>query len=214
MKKFDGSPCFPPRHVQTLPYKLSPQELTLCNAVTGYVQQNFQRAEAAENRNVGLALTVLQRRLASSVAAIRSSLERRHKRLKDLQKLGKLRQEFDALPEDFDDLTEAERWQFEDDLVERLTMAENMAELEAEIEDLERLVQLARHTERHVTETKYEELRKVLSQHISGRNERLLIFTEHRDTLDFLIDKLTNLGFTCCTIHGGMPLQQRIDAER
>ena len=214
MQKFDGSPCFPPRHVQTLPYKLSPQELTLYNAVTEYVQHNFQRAEAAENRNVGLALTVLQRRLASSVAAIRSSLERRRKRLTDLQKLGKLKQEFGELPDDFDDLTEAERWQFEDDLVERLTMAENMAELEAEIEDLERLVQLARHTERHVTETKFEELRNVLSQHISGRNERLLIFTEHKDTLDFLIDKVTNLGFTCCTIHGGMPLQKRIDAER
>jgi superfamily II DNA or RNA helicase len=214
MKKFDGSPCFPPRHVQTLPYQLSPQELTLYNAVTAYVQHNFQRAEAAENRNVGLALTVLQRRLASSVAAIRLSLERRRKRLTDLQKLGRLKQEYDELPEDFDDLTEAERWQCEDDLVERLTMAENMAELEAEIADLDRLVQLARHTERTVTETKFAELRKVLSQQISGRNERLLLFTEHKDTLDFLIDKLTNLGFTCCTIHGGMPLQKRIDAER
>ncbi|HLQ45182.1 MAG TPA: helicase-related protein, partial [Planctomycetaceae bacterium] len=188
--------------------------MTLYNAVTEYVQHNFQRAEAAENRNVGLALTVLQRRLASSVAAIRSSLERRRKRLIDLQKLGKLKQEFGELPEDFDDLTEAERWQFEDDLVERLTMAENMAELEAEIEELERLVRLARHTERNVTETKFEELRDVLSQHISRRDERLLIFTEHKDTLDFLIEKLTNLGFTCCTIHGGMPLQKRIDAER
>jgi superfamily II DNA or RNA helicase len=214
MRKFDGSPCFPPRHVQTLPYKLSPQELTLYNAVTAYVQHHFQRAEATENRNVGLALTVLQRRLASSVAAIRLSLERRRKRLQDLQKLGKLKQEYGELPEDFDDLTEAERWQFEDDLVERFTMAENMAELEAEIEELERLVQLARQTERTVTETKFEELRKVLSQHISGRDERLLIFTEHKDTLDFLIDKLTNLGFRCCTIHGGMPLQKRIDAER
>jgi len=214
MQKFDGSPCFPPRHVQTLPYKLSPQELTLYNAVTAYVQHHFQRAEATENRNVGLALTVLQRRLASSVAAIRLSLERRRKRLQDLQKLGKLKQEYGELPEDFDDLTAAERWQFEDDFVERFTMAENMAELEAEIEELERLVQLARHTERHVTETKFEELRRVLSQHISGRDERLLIFTEHKDTLDFLIDKLTNLGFRCCTIHGGMSLQKRIDAER
>ena len=66
--------------------------------MTEYVQQNFQRAEAAENRNVGLALTVLQRRLASSVAAIRLSLERRRKRLKDLQKLGKLKQELANYP--------------------------------------------------------------------------------------------------------------------
>jgi hypothetical protein len=214
MKKFDGSPCFPPRHVQTLPYKLSPDELKLYDAVTEYVQNNFQRAVAAENRNVGLALTVLQRRLASSFAAIRSSLERRRKRLKDLRKLGKLKQEHGELPEDLDDLTEAERWKFEDDLVERLTMAENMAELEAEIEDLDRLVDLARHTERHVSETKFEELRDVISNHISGRNERLLVFTEHKDTLDFLVGKLRNLGFYCCTIHGGMSLEKRIDAER
>src|SRR5262245_31397413 len=170
MKKFDGSPCFPPRHVQSLSYKLSPEELRLYDAVTEYVQHNFQRADAAENRNVGLALTVLQRRLASSLAAIRRSLERRCKRLKELQKLGKLKQEYGELPDDLDDLTESERWRFEDDLVERLTMAENMAELEAEIEDLERLVQLARQTEKNVTETKFEELRSVISNHISGRN--------------------------------------------
>ncbi len=214
MKKFDGSPCFPPRHVQTLPYKLSSEELRLYDAVTEYVQQNFQRAEAAENRNVGLALTVLQRRLASSVAAIRLSLERRRKRLKDLQKLGRLKQEYGELPEDLDDLTESERWHFEDDLVERLTMAENMAELEAEIAELDRLVQLARHTERNVIETKFEELRTVISNHISGTIERLLVFTEHKDTLNFLVGRLTNSGFHCCVIHGGMSLEKRIDAER
>ena len=93
-------------------------------------------------------------------------------------------------------------------------MAENMAELEAEIEDLERLVQLARQTEKNAPETKFEELRSVISNHISGRSERLLVFTEHKDTLDFLVKKLTNLGFYCCTIHGGMSLEKRIDAER
>ncbi|MBI2806091.1 MAG: DUF3883 domain-containing protein [Planctomycetes bacterium] len=214
MRKFDGSPCFPPRHVQTLPYKLTGDELKLYEAVTDYVQNNFQRAAQAENRNVGLALTVLQRRLASSLAAIRMSLERRHRKLKELQRLGKLKQEFGELPEDLDDLAEADRWHFEDDLVERVTMAENMAELEAEIEELDRLVKLAKHTERSVPETKFEELRSVVSQQLSGRLERLLVFTEHKDTLDFLVGKLTNLGFHCCTIHGGMPLEKRIAAER
>jgi superfamily II DNA or RNA helicase len=214
MRKFDGSPCFPPRHVQTLPYKLAPDELKLYEAVTDYVQNNFQRATQAENRNVGLALTVLQRRLASSFAAIRLSLERRLRRLRELHRLGKLRQEFGELPEELDDLTEGDRWQFEDALVERVTMAENMAELEAEIDQLNNLVKLARHTERHVPETKFEELRSVVSQHLSGRLERLLVFTEHKDTLDFLVGKLTNLGFHCCTIHGGMALEKRIAAER
>jgi superfamily II DNA or RNA helicase len=214
MKKFDGSPCFPPRHVLTLAYRLSPDELKLYEAVTKYVQDNFQRAEQAENRNVGLALTVLQRRLASSVAAIRLSLERRLKRLRDLRKLGKLKQEYGEIPDDLDDLTEADRWKFEDDVVERLTMAENMAELETEIEELDRLVRLAKHTEKNVTETKFEELRSVISERLSGRAERLLVFTEHKDTLDFLIGRLTNLGFYCCMIHGGMSLEKRIDAER
>ena len=214
MKKFDGSPCFPPRNVKTLPYKLTPDELALYEAVTDYVQHNFQRAEAAENRNVGLALTVLQRRLASSMAAIRMSLERRLKRLKDLHKLGQLKQEFGELPDDLDDLTESDRWHFEDDLVDRLTMAGTMAELETEIEDLEGLVKLAKANEKNVPETKFEELRSVISDHLSGRDERLLVFTEHKDTLDFLIRKLTNLGFYCCMIHGGMPLEKRIDAER
>lgn len=79
---------------------------------------------------------------------------------------------------------------------------------------MDELVQLARHTERNVTETKFEELRGVISNHLSGRAERLLVFTEHKDMLDFLVGKLTNLGFHCCTIHGGMPLEKRIDAER
>src|SRR5262249_7937567 len=151
--------------------------------VTSYVQHHFQRAISADNRNVGLALTVLQRRLASSIAAIRLSLERRLKRLKDLHKLGKIRQEHGEIPDDLDDLTEDERWRFEDDIVERLTMSENIFELETEIQELERILQRAKHNEKNVKETKFEELRQVIGENVSGRDERLLIFTEHKDTL-------------------------------
>lgn len=214
MKKFDGTPCFPPRHVRTLPYELSKDELDLYEGVTSYVKDHFQRADQESNRNVGLALTVLQRRLASSIAAVTLSLERRLKRLKDLRKLGKLHQEFGEIPEDLEDLSEADRWKFEDDVVERLTTAANMAELEVEISELERLVSKAKRARSYTHETKFEELRKVISEQVSGKKERLLIFTEHKDTLDFLLGKLGDLGFYCCQIHGGMPLQKRIDAER
>ena len=214
MMKFDGTPCFPPRHVKTLPYELKGEELDLYEAVTDYVKNNFQRAESEGNRNVGLALTVLQRRLASSIAAITLSLERRLKKLRSLRKLGKIKQEFGDIPEELEDLTEAERWKFEDDFVERLTTAGTMAELEVEIAEPEQLVRKAKHAARHVKETKFEELRKVISEHVSGKNERLLIFTEHKDTLFFLLSKLKDLGFYCCTIHGGMPLPKRVDAER
>ncbi len=228
MRKFNGEPCFPPRHVKTLSYKLKgdergiPSEATelgLYNAVTNYVTHHFQRADDQGNRNVGLALTVLQRRLASSLAAICSSLERRFKRLKDLKKLGHLRKQIDEgdLPEDFedlDDMDERDRWRLEDEAVERLTLAQNMAELDTEIDELARLVDLARQTQRSATETKFEQLRDVIGKHLAGTSEKLLVFTEHKDTLDFLVRKLTDLGFRVTQIHGGMPLERRIAAER
>jgi len=228
MRKFNGEPCFPPRHVMTLSYELKggergvtdeATELGLYNAVTNYVTHHFRRADDAGNRNVGLALTVLQRRLASSLAAIRSSLERRLKRLKDLKKLGHLRQQIDEgeLPEDFedlDDMDERDRWRLEDDAVERLTLAQNMVELDAEIDELTRLVDLARRTQRSAVETKFEQLRDVIGKHIAGTAEKLLVFTEHKDTLDFLVGKITDLGFRVTQIHGGMSLEKRIAAER
>jgi len=228
MNKFNGEPCFPPRHVETLSYRLKGSndgipnevsELGLYNAVTNYVTHHFRRAEDEGNRNVGLALTVLQRRLASSIAAIRSSLERRVKRLKDLRKLGHLRKQMEEgrVPEDFedlDDMDERDRWRLEDEVVERLTLAQNMTELDTEIDELTRLVDLARKSQRSVVETKFEQLRDVIGKHIAGTNEKLLVFTEHRDTLSFLLRKLTDLGFRVTQIHGGMSLVKRIDAER
>ena len=83
--KFDGTPLFPERIAYTVPYKLSPPEAHLYKAVTDYVREEFNRAEALQNDKragtVGFALTILQRRLASSPEAIYQSLRRRHERL-------------------------------------------------------------------------------------------------------------------------------------
>ena len=83
--KFDGTPLFPERIAYTVPYHLSPQEEALYKAVTEYVRNEFNRAEALENDKragtVGFALTILQRRLASSPEAIYQSLRRRRERL-------------------------------------------------------------------------------------------------------------------------------------
>ena len=83
--KFDGTPLFPERIAYTVPYKLSEAEAHLYKAVTDYVREEFNRAEALENDKragtVGFALTILQRRLASSPEAIYQSLRRRRERL-------------------------------------------------------------------------------------------------------------------------------------
>ena len=83
--KFDSRPLFPERIAHTVPYRLSPPEARLYKAVTDYVREEFNRAEALESEQragtVGFALTVLQRRLASSPQAIHQSLRRRRERL-------------------------------------------------------------------------------------------------------------------------------------
>src|ERR1700688_3086545 len=83
--KFDATPLFPERIAHTVPYKLSQSEAQLYKAVTEYVTEEFNRAEALQNDKrsgtVGFALTILQRRLASSPEAIYQSLRRRRERL-------------------------------------------------------------------------------------------------------------------------------------
>jgi len=78
--KFDGTPLFPERIAYTVPYKLSDAEARLYREVTEYVREEFNRAEALQNDKragtVGFALTILQRRLASSSEAIYQSLRR------------------------------------------------------------------------------------------------------------------------------------------
>jgi len=212
MVGFDGKPLFPPRHAQTIGYRLSPLERELYEVVTRYVENHFQRAFREGNRNVQLALIVLQRRLASSLRAIRKSLENRRNRLWEVQRLGRLLLEEPAevWVEDLEDLPEAERWRIEDEAVGRFTMARDLEELAREIEELDRLLALARRAEAVGTERKLEELRGVLQQeNLFHSDEKLLIFTEARDTLDYLVEKLRGWGFRVTQIHGGMRLGDR-----
>ncbi|MGQ9584105.1 MAG: helicase-related protein [Anaerolineae bacterium] len=215
LKQFDGTPIFPPRHVHTPKYRLNDDEVRLYNAVTKYVEEAYNRALQKEKRNVAFALLILQRRLASSVRAARRSLERRKHRLEELLKLGQwLAEGRDIDEEALEDSPELERLKLEEELVERLTAAETREELEAEVDLLGNLIRLAREVERTGIETKLEELRKVLeSELIRRRGEKLLIFTEARDTLDYLAERLREWGYSVVTLHGGMNLDARIQAE-
>lgn len=207
MVGFDRKPLFPPRHARTVGYRLTPIEEELYKAVTQYVENNFQRAFQEENRNVQLALTVLQRRVASSLRAIRKSLENRRKRLGEVQRLGRLLSDEskEIGEEDLEDLPEVERWRMEDEAVARFTVARDLQELAREIEELDRLLVLARRAEESGTERKLDELQGVMQEaNLFHTEEKLLIFTEAKDTLDYLIEKLQGWGFRATQIHGGM----------
>ncbi|MGB9622442.1 MAG: DEAD/DEAH box helicase, partial [Candidatus Bathyarchaeia archaeon] len=218
LHNFDGTPLFPPRHVKTIKYYLSDDEKRLYNAVTEYVKKYYQRAIDKDRRSVAFALIILQRRLASSVRAIRKSLERRINRLQELSKaleIGEMPKEPSYIDEEeLEEQPEAERWKREDELSERLTSAETFDELKQEIDKLRELVRLAYEAEKKEVETKLNELRKVIeSKRLKEIGVKLLIFTEFRDTLEYLVEKLKSWGFSVCYIHGAQKLDERIGAE-
>ncbi len=219
LKDFEGKPLFLPRHVQTLSFHLgreSPKEQELYNELSRYVNSEYNKALTKDKRNnVAFALVILQRRLASSTYALRNSLVRRKARLQELLE-GAEKKKSPVRPIDFetiDDLSEEERWK-EEEIWETLSVAENRAELQREIEILGTLADKAQEIIDSESEIKVRELKKTLDNlesEFSG--EKILIFTESRDTLSYLQSKMDAWGYTVTVIHGGLKLEERIEAE-
>lgn len=235
--KFDGKPLFPERIAITVPYQLTPDEERLYVEVTNYVREQFNRAdnlESGRRGSVGFALTILQRRLASSPEAIYQSLRRRKEKLQARLEEEKLFNRVELRterPSDFDeeddiesyvdDQTAEEQEQVENEFVDRATTARTIQELEAEINTLKQLEELALTVKRSGTDKKWEELSNILTENEwmfdDARNRRkLVIFTEHRDTLNYLALKIrTLLGSqnAVVTIQGGMNREDRKKAQ-
>ena len=256
---FDGTPLFPERIAYTVPYELSPAEAGLYKAVTDYVREEFNRAEALQNDRragtVGFALTILQRRLASSPEAIYQSLRRRRERLESqlremevLHRGGRhtaqssMAQGFDPEDvEDLDDAPEDEVLAAEEAVLDQATAAKSIAELRAEIDTLKGLERLALNVRRGGTDTKWRQLASLLSEIFtvhgqadrvaepdvpygagpiprpeSSPRQKLVLFTEHRDTLSYLNDRITTLlgrAESTVQIHGGMGREDRLKAQ-
>jgi superfamily II DNA or RNA helicase len=226
---FDGKPLFPERKADTVPYELTPLERELYDEVTAYVRDGMNRAAKLEGKRkntVGFALTVLQRRLASSPEAIHQSLVRRTQRLeRRKQELIEGKGVADSFtgpevdPADFDeeDFSAAEVEGLEDELVDAATAARTVEELEIELSDLARLVANAETVRAAETDRKWSELRTIIEDETLMRPgdeppRKLIIFTEHRDTLEYLSRRIrTLLGRPEAVevIHGGVKRSDR-----
>ena len=245
--KFDGTALFPERLAYTVNYELSPLEADLYRQVTEYVREEMNRAERlaqeGEGRRgivVGFALTILQRRLASSPEAIYQSLRRRRERLeKRLREEKLLKRGAEArletvvpeiteeIIEDIDDAPDGEVEEIEEEVVDQASAARTIAELSAEIETLRRLESLAQAVRRSGTDKKWEELSGLLqgsgkveaSAHLfddQGHRRKLVIFTEHRDTLTYLANQIRSLlgrPERVVIIHGGLGREERKKAQ-
>ncbi|NLG83536.1 MAG: DUF3883 domain-containing protein [Firmicutes bacterium] len=257
--KFDGTPLFPERIAYTVPYRLSEPEARLYKEVTDYVREEFNRAEALADEKragtVGFALTILQRRLASSPEAIYQSLRRRRERLESKLRELEILQRGAAVSvssiltpvmevEDIEDLEEApeeEVMKKEEEILDRATAARTITELKAEIATLKRLEALALAVRRSGEDRKYRELANLLMEiftpgaladrigeeqspyggssipkPVSSPRQKLVIFTEHRDTLNYLVERITTLfgrPEAVVAIHGGMGREERRKAQ-
>lgn len=226
--KFDGTPLFPERRAYTVNYKLSPLEGRLYDEVTDYVQNEMGKADALDGKrrgSVGFALTSLQRRLASSPEAIYQSLRRRRERLERRLAEAKLgaktftpvSEQLPLVPEDDDDLDAQEQEELEEVLVDDATAARTAAELEREVIQLGLLEGLAKKLVSSGEDKKWEELSRILQDNpelkdSSGKMRKLIIFSEHRDTLNYLHQKIAGvLGGrdSIVTIHGGTHRDER-----
>jgi superfamily II DNA or RNA helicase len=230
---FEGKRLFRERVAMTVKYDLSPAEQQLYDDVTSYVQEGMGRAQAMQEGGdkrrglaVGFALAALQRRLASSPEAIYQSLRRRKEKLSAqlvaAQKAGHLEitrnvggrlADPDGL--DTDDFDDDEFENLEDEAIENAMTAESMEELEREIAELRMLEGLAATVRSSGEDRKWVELRKILQSdelNAPGEPRKLIIFSEHRDTLNYLEGRIkTLLGKpeAIVAIHGGMRRDER-----
>jgi superfamily II DNA or RNA helicase len=234
--RFDNTPLFPERKAYTVNYSLSDLETGLYEAVTHYVQMQMGKADQLDGQrkgSVGFALTALQRRLASSPEAIFQSLKRRRERLSDRlreEKLGErgrrvLAETVFEVPNDGDfdddDLNATEQENLEEELVDQASAARTVEELEKEIAELAILEQQAKAVVQSGQDRKWDELSKLLQNNPemhdeSGLQRKIIIFTEHRDTLNYLTAKIAGvLGneSAIVTIHGGTHRDERKKAQ-
>lgn len=226
MKDWDNNPLYKARHTKTTSYNLTSDEKRLYDAVTLYLTQRKKEANEAKNIHVSLALQVMQRRLVSSIFAIRNTLQKRWLALQGLAdeldrnpSLWKQRikfEEFDVSDiDDLEDLDDDERDALDNIMADPkklklFTTAKSLSEIKAEAGEVKSLFEMANALyNQHQEEQKYIELKKLLTSEGVIDGEKLVIFTEHKDTLLYLQERLSNNGYKVAIIHGGMSVDER-----
>lgn len=215
MVDFQGAPLFKRRVVQTRPHVIAdnPPEMALYSALTDYVTKTYHAAERLGGRervNVQFAMVFLQRRMASSLAALRQSLVNRRAALLNPRSLPQV-----SPPTDYDeDAPESERWRVEAEL-QNASPARSKHERDKEAAEIAALLERVEAVTQSGRQTKVEALRRVMDEAgiLAGNGEKLLVFTEFKDTLDELRRLFEGWGFKVTQIDGSMPPVARPAAE-
>ncbi len=212
---------FTKRIPKTVSFSIDGAEDALYRSVTSFVKRQSQRAAEMSDdpraRAIGFLMALYQRRLASSVYAVRHSLENRARRLEQrLQKAQNLAQfapDDLPTPEELEEMDEADRERLEE-MLEAVSLTSNPELVRKEIAELRDLAVEAQAVEDAGVEAKLGKLKSVLQTEgfFGDPAQRLLIFTEFRDTLEYLRRKLIDWGFRVGVIHGSMKIGSREEA--
>ena len=208
-----AKPIFTKRIPHTVDFTIDGAEFDLYRDVTRFVKRESARAAAEGEdpraRAIGFLMSLYQRRLASSTRAMRRSLENRARRLevglKRAQDLARQAPPDLPDPDELDEMEDSERERLEA-MLEAITLAGSADQVRHEVAELRRLAEQAQAVEDSGTEAKLSELKKVLDKEgfFDHTDQRLLLFTEFKDTLDYLMERLEAWGFRVGCIHGGM----------
>ena len=226
LKDMRGQRLFPDRHVNTVRFDLTPNEYAIYKAVTAYINEFLPQTSGRRRYSVALARTVFQRRLASSTHAIDQSLRRRYRKLDGLlheleslpsvqrtKRIVEMQGQLPDTEQDEDDLDESAR----DSLIDDATSAAELDQLRMELTELGKLVGRVGSVRKAGRDSKLVALRECLRRsefsELNGGSGKLLVFTEHRDTLDYLREHLEAWGYSTCQIHGGMNPRDRKKAQ-
>ncbi|MBI5585622.1 MAG: DUF3883 domain-containing protein [Deltaproteobacteria bacterium] len=224
MIDYDGRPIYMPRLCQTISFKLTEAEQNFYKEASEYLRWSYETNKSLNKNAASMVVAVLQRRLASSTYAMLESLKRRRTRIleptpndggkghKHELPLQKVIDYFDTSTADENEPSEDGREA--DERVESaafgLIKPETPATLQKELEYLESTIDLGESVQASLQEAKFFKLRELIES-AQYQNEKLLIFTEHRDTLDYLMQRFEALGYTgqIAHIHGGMDVEAR-----
>jgi superfamily II DNA or RNA helicase len=226
LKDMEGRRLFPDRHARTVTFRLNREEYDLYKEVTAYINEFLGQAAGRKKQSVALARTVIQRRLASSTAAICESMKRRYEKqnrfLVELEQLSpserarRLAQAQGRIADvevDEDDLDDEAR----DVLADEFTTAMELDQLRTEVAALRDLTERTRRVKEHAQDSKLAALKECLTRSefatLKDGRGKLIIFTEHRDTLNYIRTHLEQWGYSTCAIHGGMNPHQRKEAQ-
>ncbi|SDM71833.1 Helix-turn-helix [Catalinimonas alkaloidigena] len=230
MIDFDENRIYPPRETNTLSFSYSAEERCLYQDLTNYMKHQYNQARFLNRKAAIMAINIFQRRLASSTEALRISLARRLEKLEYLVNEVKdggltevelerrqLALDKKILADPFLDMTgdeeESKRNQeqnerIEDDILG--VVVTTIAELEEEQNAVKHLLDQAEKILADGYDAKFRQLKDYIDNDKHGR-EKLLIFTEYKDTLNFLVRRLEGIGYAAqvAYIHGGLKRRER-----